>query len=331
MHRICRNGTAGLSIIGEGEHGLFPDQTYRAFLLKMSDAETETAIEEAILDGAIDPAYLRQIEEELIDDSLLGRLSEEEIKHFRSDFLCTAERKQKLRFASAIRDYSAQQDLPVTRSAVWSGLKKTSTIPWTLSLAGALACALIAAAWLADRNLNLNRELAQTTRENNESQRLLSSLQEQQRRSEGQLAAPERQSVQTPPNHGSEQSGGSLTDRGPGSIASPVIRLSSGISRGLEAVPVLHLGKQANMVSIVLELPFDLRGGIREELLDSNDQSIWSQEFSAPTSDVRHGLSTIMLPAALFSTGEYRLRVRSGTEGEQSLDKVTYLFRVRGD
>ena len=61
---------------------MYPDRTYRAFLLKMADAETETAIEEAILDGSIDLAYLGQIEEELIDDSLFGRLSDEESIHF---------------------------------------------------------------------------------------------------------------------------------------------------------------------------------------------------------------------------------------------------------
>ena len=198
-------------------------------------------------------------------------------------------------------------------------------------MAGALACALIATAWLVDRNLKLNRELAQTTRENDESQRLISSLQEQQKRSESLSGGPERRSVQTPLAHSPEQPTWSPTDQGGGLAAMPVVRLSSGISRGLAGVPVLHLGKQARTVSIVLDPPFDLSGVIREDLLDSNDQFIWSQQFSAPVSDVRRGLPTIMLPAALFSTGEYRLRVRTGTKEEESANKVTYLFRVRED
>jgi hypothetical protein len=282
----------------------------------MADPETETAIEEAILDGAVDSAYLRQIEEELIDDSLLGRLSEEERAHFNSDFLCTPERRRKLGFASAIKRYSEQQILPAQRSAVWTGLKRFATVPWSLALAGALVCALIATTWLTNRNIKLDRELAQNTREKDEAQRLITSMQEAQKQREN------RSTAQQPPS-------ASPVGASQHPAAGPIIRLSGGVTRGLTAVPVLVMGKHGGMVSVVLDLPFDLHGAIHEELLDSNDQSIWSQQFSAPVAEVRSGIATIVLPAELLSAGEYRLIVTMGAVGQQPATKITYLFRVR--
>jgi hypothetical protein len=296
---------------------MYTDGTYRAFLLKMADAETETAIEEAILNGSVDTAYLRQIEEELIDDSLFGRLSEEEKRHFNSDFLCTVERKGKFRFASALQQYSAQHFLHSPRFRAWNGLRRFATIPWALPLVGALGCALLAAAWLGARNSGLRHELARSTQENDKRQRIITSFQEEQKRLE--------QSMPTSAASGPRQT----SEQGAVPMGLSVIRLSSGVSRGLVAVPVLHLGKQTSMASIVLELPFDPRGNMHEELFDSNDKSIWSQQFAASDLISRNGIAIIMLPTALFSTGDYRLHVEAGATGEELGGKVTYLFRVR--
>ena len=46
----------------------------------------------------------------------------------------------------------------------------------------ALACAVLAATWLGERDLSLSRELAQATRANDEHERVVASMAEEQKR-----------------------------------------------------------------------------------------------------------------------------------------------------
>lgn len=309
---------------------MYPDQIYRAFLLKMVDADTDAAIEEGILDGSIDPTHLFQIEDELIDDSLFERLSDEERIHFTTDFLCTPERNARLSFARAMKQYSAQQPLPVRRVSDWNSWRKFAEIPWSLPLAGALACALLVAGWQTERNLNLRSELARASREDDEHQRTIESLRQEQARTQLPHATTSSQSPHAIVGSESHRSLGTMTGESGDEFAElPVIRLSNGVSRGLAAVPVLQIGREARMVKIELNLAFNLPGTVREELLDSAGKSIWNQQFSASGSIAPHGTTTIILPIALFTSGDYRLRVEAGTSGEESTTKVEYLFRVR--
>jgi hypothetical protein len=193
----------------------------------------------------------------------------------------------------------------------------------TLPLAGALACALLVAGWLAEHNLSLRRELAQSTQEDDERQRVLASLQQEQKRTEAEIAAGARLSAKSPADRVLETSSDLL--------GKPIMRLSSGVSRGLATVPVLHLRSQASMVFIELELPFAPQGALHEELLNSDDKPIWSQQFSGSSSIAPNGVTTIVLPAALLATGEYRLTVEHGTNGGEAPGRATYLFRVRRD
>ena len=95
----------------------------RAFLLGLSDPETEKNIEEGILDGSIATNDLWLIEEELIDDQVFGRLSAEEEKAFRAVFLTGQERKDKLSFSWALRKYALQHGSPArVRTRIFFGM-----------------------------------------------------------------------------------------------------------------------------------------------------------------------------------------------------------------
>jgi hypothetical protein len=312
---------------------MHPDQTYRAFLLKMVDADTDAAIEEGILDGSIDLTHLLQVEDELIDDSLFGRLSDEEKSHFTTDFLCTPERNAKLTFARAMKQYSAKQSSPIRRGSVWNSWKRFSALPWSLPLVGTLACALLVVGWLTERDLTLHSELALNSRESDEHQRIIASLRQELAGAQSPHVVAPSQSPHAMAGRASRRSLESMT----GQTREPdddlaqlsVIQLSSGVSRGLAAVPVLQIRREASFVKIRLDLPFDLIGAVREELLDSADKSIWTQQFSVSTSIAPHGITTIVLPAALFTAGDYRLRVEAGTREKEPGARVAYVFRVR--
>jgi hypothetical protein len=281
---------------------MYSDQTYRAFLLRMVDEDTEDAIEDGILDGSVSSGYLGQIEEELIDDFLFGRLSEQERTHFTSEFLSSPQRAGKLRVAAALRSYSVQHSREREGVSLLLSLKKLASIPLKFSLAVGLASILILAVWLGFRNRSLRDELALSKRDDIAARQEIASLQqEKQQRTLRVPTTPSDQSV------------------------IPALRLSSVTSRGQTSVPVLRLGKQANVAPIELELPFDPRGKLEEELLDARDQIVWSQRFSDSSSIAPGGITTIMLPAAVLTTGDYRLRVNVGSTGKE------YGFRVHKD
>jgi hypothetical protein len=297
---------------------MYTHEQYRAFILRMADAETEAAIEEGILDGRIDPDHLRQIEEELIDDHLFGRLSTEEERIFRSDFLRAPERLLKLNFASALKEHAARHAPEVRRRTVFGKLRGMAAKPWFFPLATAMGCAVVAIVWLGERDLSLSHELSQVTQENDEHQRVIASMHEEQQLRASHFSSSIRPTTPQP---------GTLATEDQASI----IELSPGVNRGLAVVPVLHVKKQASTVTIVLELPFTPKGTVREELLNSDDKQIWSQQFSDPSGISIHGLTTIVLPARLFATDEYRLRAEADASGDEPGNKAIYLFRVRKD
>jgi len=300
---------------------MYPDDTYRSFLLGTAEAATEAAVEAGILDGSIDLDHLCQIEEELIDDHLFGRLSTAEARVFQSKFLSTPDRAEKLTFARALQRYSAQ-DLPaVRRRSLFSKVRRLLITPWFLPLTAALSCTFLITLWVGERNLVLTRELAQSTNENNERQRVIvAMLEEQARRASESKASNESiasNAAAVAAIRNSEQP-----------AVQPVFRLSPGISRGVAAVQVLHLSREARTVSIMLELPFAPVSTLHEELLSPEDKSIWSQQFSSAEGIANKGVTTIVLPAELFVTGEYRLRAEADLTGEGRGSTATYLFRV---
>jgi hypothetical protein len=300
---------------------MYPDDKYRAFMLGMADAETEAGVEDEILDGRIDSDHLQQIEEELIDDHLFGRLSMDEVRIFESEFLSTPRRASKLEFARALQHYAVRRAPEAKRRMHFVKLRGLVAMPWFLPLAGALGCAMLAVIWLGERNRSLSHELAQATQVNDEHQRVIVSILEERA---GRTSQPPA-SIQT-----TESKSGpvSIPDQ---TAVQPSIRLSPGVSRGLATVPILHVNREASTVSIMIELPFDLVSTLREELLSSEDKTIWSQQFSITGGISNHGITTIVLPAGLLATGEYRLRAETGANREEPGGTAIYLFRIRKD
>jgi hypothetical protein len=278
-----------------------------------------------ILDGRVDPDRLLQIEEELIDDHLFGHLPPEDECTFKSEFLCSRERTRKVEFARSLLDY-AIRSAPESKRGVAAGkLRGWFALQWSLPLAGALACALVATIWLGERDLSLSRELARATQANDEHERMIASMAEEQKRRADQSKAPYEPTMSGPAaNPDSEQA-----------AVQPVFHLSPGVSRGLTAIPVLHLSRQASTLSIVLELPFDPVGKFSVELLNSEsedvDKIIWREQFSGTKGIASQGSITITLPAKLLSTGEYRLRVEADASGAVTGGRAIYLFRVYGE
>lgn len=87
-------------------------EVLRSYLLGTLEAEPRAELEERIL---CDPAAYEELlllEEELIDQYLAGRLSNEERQQFETNFLITDERQKKLRFGQLLKRYLTSQAVP---------------------------------------------------------------------------------------------------------------------------------------------------------------------------------------------------------------------------
>lgn len=292
-------------------------QTYREFLLGISDPETERQIEEGILDGSIDPAFLRLAEDDLIDDYLFGWLSPEEQERFNSGLAFSPGRKQELAFAQALRRYAntdAASGVGASSLQLVRSPKKDSG--WKAVAIIAIAACLIGAIAVGVENSRLQYGAQQARNAQDEINRLHSALvQEQVRRDQPATD-------QTPQPSEGAQAGSS--SHGPGPVAA--LTLQPELTRGLERQMVLRAGAHSQVVWLQLEFPSALKGAFRQEMLTDAGERIWMEEFTAPAAAPITS-NTIALPAALLVPGDYRIRLEEIDPGGSAQVIATYSFR----
>jgi len=119
----------------------------RRYLLGGVDAGARDEIEERLLsDDRVFWERLAIAEDELIDDYAAGALDEAARAAFESRFLCTAERRAKLEFARALRDYARAK--AATRTGVWDWLRVPAAVPrWAVAAAAALLLLVPGVIW----------------------------------------------------------------------------------------------------------------------------------------------------------------------------------------
>ena len=83
-----------------------PEKTYRRFLLGIASEEEESRAEEAILTGRVDASFLHDLEDEIIDDYLLGNITSDERDGFTEKFLAMEERRKRVAFAAWLIEYA---------------------------------------------------------------------------------------------------------------------------------------------------------------------------------------------------------------------------------
>src|ERR1700723_34749 len=91
--------------MSEGEMDSAFDTRVREFMLGLSEQDSGAQVEDGIVNGTIDADQLHLVEDELIDDYLLGTLSPQEEQAFTAHFLRTHDRKQKVALARGLMQH----------------------------------------------------------------------------------------------------------------------------------------------------------------------------------------------------------------------------------
>jgi len=119
----------------------------RLYLLGAADAGSRDDIEQRLFsDDQVFWERLSIAEDDLIDDYAARALDEDARRQFESHFLCTAERRAKLHFALALREYAREE--PADRTGAVSWLRAPSALPrWAVAAAASLLLLVPGVIW----------------------------------------------------------------------------------------------------------------------------------------------------------------------------------------
>ena len=267
-------------------------------------------MEDAVLADELDAPFLLHAEDGLIDDYLLGSLTHEEQNGFKTHFLSTEERRQRLAFASALMEYARKQpDEEFSVGPTFLHRSMRAVLSWKqAALVGAAASVLLA---------------------------VLAGFQQLQLRRQGQIASEARneltrlRAVLDSTSSGAAQPGGPSTDSiGNTQIAAdrmPAIEFA--FSTRSVYPPSLRIPPHAQFVRINVKLSMPLATRYREVLVASNGEHLWAQEFPALILPATKE-STIVVPTSILTPGNYHLRLETASAEEHFEQSADWVFRV---
>jgi hypothetical protein len=323
--------------VGPGQE-IEDERLIRQYLLGELSEEKQARVQDRLL---CDRQFFDRLvveENELMDDYLRGALTRQSEEKFKSYFLASPERRQKLRFAKALKKRISEEapSMPCIeespRRKRLFGLQGFSPPSFA---AGAIAAVIfLVGAWVAIENARLRRRI-------DDAQAAQAEWLERARQSERQLSDEKQrnrdlaQEIERERIHSSEleREAGRLKqarEAGRAGIRGSVVSLAlmPGLSRE---------GDQSNQLEILqgtgrvrLELYPEKVGhkNYRAELRTREGKWVWNGSGLKLRKTVLGDQVIVELPATILTKGDYILMLR-GVTGERNQGRAgTYYFRV---
>jgi hypothetical protein len=287
------------------------EKTYRRFLLGIASEEEESRAEEAILAGEVDASFLHGIEDELIDDYVLGNITREEREGFTVHFLTVDGRRKRVTFAAALVEYARKQTAkkPLVDRELARGSSIVTGLFWRRAVFLTTAFSVLLAALVGFEHIKFRRQLQIASETQNELTRLRGAL--------------------TTGNNGPSQpntlSSGSLRSLHTEADRMPTIEFGASTRSVYPAL--LRIPAHAQFVRIDLRLSLPLAEKYREVVRASSGEQLWAQEFPASILPAAQR-STIVLPAPILLPGLYHFQVEKASLGRQFELSEDHVFRV---
>ncbi len=273
-------------------------------------------------------------EDELVDEYLRGTLSSREQEKFNDHFLCTPERREKLRFSRSLQRYvSVHREKPRT---VWGwplslSFLRASYVVRGWSMATALLLLVVGGSWLSVRVQLLQDTLEQVRNQprvpeagRQELQKELAGLRERNDQLARELQEQQKQ------RGALEQELTALkTSPLPHSTSSMVaFALMPRVVRGMDGMKKVVVPAGANWVQVQLNLGASDYKKYQAVLQKDNDEEISTQ--ITPSIKRGNGIEEVVLtvPAELLPRGDYILKLSGMTPSGNFEAVSTYQFRV---
>lgn len=291
------------------------EKIYRRFLLGIASEEEESRAEEAILGGEVDASFLDDVEDEIIDDYVLGTIAREEKDGFTAHFLTVEDRRQRLAFATALVEYARKQpaEQPSKERTFSPRPSLATALFWKRTALFAMAASVLLAALAGNEYIKLRRQIQIASEAHNEVTGVLGAL-------ANRIGEPSQAHAQSPEAL-------IITPRAVPE-GTPVIEIADS-SRGV-LPPSVRIPAQAEFIRIDLKLSPPLADRYREVVLTSSGEELWGQEFSGSIlpSD---GQSTLVLPVSVLAPGLYHVQVKSASAEGRFVLSEDHVFRVVKD
>jgi hypothetical protein len=331
--------------VGSGQE-IEDERLIRQYLLDELSEEEQAKVQDRLL---CDRQFFDRLvveENELMDDYLRGALTRQREEKFESYFLASPERRQKLRFAKALKKRISEEALSKPRiegslrRKHLFGLKGFSLPSFA---AGAVAALIfVVGAWVAIENARLRRQIDNARAAQAE---WLERAQQSERRlsDEKQRNQELTQEIERERSHslGLEREAGRLKqarEAGRAGISGGVVSLAlmPGLSRegdqsnqlANQLANQLEIPQGTNRVRLELYPEKIGHKNYRAELRTREGEPIWSGNGLKLRKTVSGDQVVVYLPAAILTKGDYVLMLR-GVEGAENQERAgTYYFRI---
>jgi hypothetical protein len=299
------------------------DKTLRKYLLGRMSQEEQEALELWLMSDPDAYDLLEAAEDDLIDDSLAGRLHRDELKQFNDHFLAAAERKRKLRFGQGFRTFLTQTNAAVAPAAVrpmrisFSDLLRARP---AFAYAGFALIILIYVGgfWAVYRIAQLHHQVDSATSQ------LALAREAFQRRLEEDKAAAEKSLADF---RALEQVvAKSKISAAPEMLLA--VNLLPGISRSSTDVRNITISARTQLVQFSVILLDDNYQAYRVALQDDGGQELWTRDRLPATTTADGKAVVLTLPADRLATGDYSIRLSGLSDSNPPQNIASYHFHA---
>jgi hypothetical protein len=292
------------------------ENVLRKYLLGDISPEEQEEIELWLMSNENAYDLLEAAEDDLIDDSLAGRLGTGDLDRFHHHFLIAPERQRKLRFSRSFRRAvdAAAQPAPVvlpSRLGLLDILRYRPAFFYAVS--ALIVISLTATVWSFTKVMELQSELRTVTAQLADAGRNRDEL---KRRLDESEAATRALQVAIPPANLSP---------------APVLlamNLVPGITRSSNEIPTITLAANASRVRFSLALLDDNFTVYRASLMNADSREIWVENKVSPTASRDGKAVVVTVPTEVLSSGDFSFNLLGIPESGTPESAGRYYFRA---
>jgi hypothetical protein len=292
------------------------DDRIARYLLDELPPEEREEFEDRYLTDEGPYADLLAVEDDLIDLYCEGGLPSDRRQRFEARYLATAEGRERVEFARALKRFAARPAAPATAPRTKG--RPPSWLAWAAVVVAALGALLVLVlrqdgeAGRARAELeSLQRQIARQEEQAREQDRRLAKL--------GEEAASAREQAQVLAE---------LLGVGAGRpLRAASLLLTGGLRRDAATLPRLTPAPGVEIVRLQLPLPGPPRGSYRASLQTAEGRELWARDELRPAN--AGGPLTFTVPAAVLAPGHYVVTLAAGPAARRGDTEAEYVFAVR--
>jgi hypothetical protein len=296
------------------------EETLRKYLLgELSDKEQET-LDLWLMSEEDAYDLLSAAEDDLIDESIAGKLNRHELERFNNHFLTAPERKRKLRFGQHFRGIvDARQT-----GAVSERLSKPALTFWDLfryqpafgyAAIGLLVLLVGVGLWAGLRLQEMQRRIdAATAQLASERESFQKRLDESQAKLQSDFRALDQAVANLKSSAAPE-----------GLVA---FALMPGLTRTTTDVQKVPLTPKSQLVELSLTLLDDDYDSYRAVLMDDAGLELWTRDHLTPKKNGEVNTVVIVVPSDRLSPGDYSIRLSGRSNSNPPENIRSYPFRA---